>query len=34
LYKLLGVPLDLNFTDRTGRPVSILAHGQPISELF
>ena len=33
-YKLLGVPLDLSFTDRTGRPVPILPHGQPISELF
>jgi Protein of unknown function (DUF1501) len=33
-YRFLGVPLDLHFPDRAGRPVAILPHGRPIAELF
>jgi hypothetical protein len=33
-YKFLGVPLDLSFTDHSGRPVSLLANGRPIEELI
>jgi hypothetical protein len=32
-YRALGVPLDLEFADLTGRPVPILPHGKPIAEL-
>jgi hypothetical protein len=32
-YRALGVPLDLTFTDFTGRPMPILPHGEPIAEL-
>jgi uncharacterized protein (DUF1501 family) len=33
-YRHLGVPLDLVFPDRAGRPVPILPHGEPIAELI
>ena len=33
-YHSLGVPLDTTFTDNTGKPVPILPHGEPISELI
>lgn len=32
-YHALGVPLDLQFRDRAGRPVPILPQGEPIREL-
>jgi hypothetical protein len=32
-YRHLGVPLDLQFPDRTGRPIPILPSGQPIAGL-
>jgi hypothetical protein len=32
-YRYLGVPLDTQFHDMTGRPIPILPHGQPIAEL-
>ena len=32
-YQQLGVPLDLQFVDHFGRPVSILTQGTPIREL-
>lgn len=32
-YHHLGVPLDLSFTDRAGRPVPLLPGGAPIAEL-
>ena len=32
-YQYLGVPLDMQFTDHFGRPISILSHGTPIREL-
>jgi hypothetical protein len=32
-YHALGVPLDLHFTDFTGRPMPLLPHGKPIAEL-
>ncbi len=32
-YRALGVPLDLQFTDYTGRPTPILPQGEPIAEL-
>jgi len=34
LYQTLDVPLDKHFDDATGRPVSIVAGGKPIRELF
>jgi hypothetical protein len=33
-YRALGVPLDLEFTDLTGRPMPLLPHGKPIAELI
>ena len=33
-YRYLGIPLDLHYMDRSGRPVPILPSGQPIPELF
>jgi hypothetical protein len=33
-YKVLGVPLDLSFTDHAGRPVPLLNGGKPIEELL
>jgi len=32
-YRYLGVPLDTQFLDVTGRPIPILPHGEPIREL-
>ncbi len=32
-YRALGVPLDLHFTDHSGRPTPILPQGKPIAEL-
>jgi uncharacterized protein (DUF1501 family) len=34
LYQALHVPLDTHFADSTGRPVSIVGSGKPITELF
>lgn len=33
-YKYFGVPLDTALVDRTGRPIPILPHGEPIRELI
>jgi hypothetical protein len=33
-YRYLGIPLDTQLIDRTGRPMPILPHGQAISELI
>jgi hypothetical protein len=32
-YQYFGVPLDTQFVDHFGRPISILSHGSPIREL-
>ena len=32
-YRHLGIPLETHFTDRTGRPMPLLPHGEPIREL-
>jgi hypothetical protein len=34
LYRYFGVPLETQFADRTGRPVPLLPHGEPIRELI
>ena len=34
LYRYLGVPLETEFTDQTGRPVPLLPSGKPIRELI
>ena len=34
IYHTLGIPLDTHFEDASGRPVSIIGSGQPISELM
>ena len=34
LYRHLGVPLDAEYIDGTGRPVPIVYNGSPIHELF
>ncbi len=34
LYKAMGVPIDAQFEDYSGRPVSIVPNGAPIQELF
>lgn len=34
LYRYLGIPLDLQFPDHSGRPVSLLPSGRPIRELI
>lgn len=34
LYEAMGVPLDTHYEDTTGRPVSIVGGGKPISELL
>jgi hypothetical protein len=33
-YRYLGIPLDTQFTDRTGRPMPLLPHGEAIRELI
>ncbi len=33
-YRALGVPLDLQFNDHTGRPMPLLPRGKPIRELI
>jgi hypothetical protein len=33
LYQCLGVPLQTQFTDHTGRPIPLLPQGRPIQEL-
>ena len=33
-YAYLGIPLDTQFPDRSGRPIPILPHGEPIRELL
>ena len=34
IYHALGIPLDTHFEDASGRPVSIVGGGHPISELL
>ena len=34
IYQVMGIPLDTHYEDSTGRPVSIVGSGKPISELF
>jgi uncharacterized protein (DUF1501 family) len=34
LYRYLGVPLETEFTDQSGRPVPLLPSGKPIRELI
>ena len=34
IYHTLGIPLDTHFEDASGRPVSIVGSGRPITELF
>src|SRR5262245_3074865 len=34
LYRYLGVPLDTQFTDLSGRPIALLPNGRPIRELI
>lgn len=34
LYQAMNVPLDTQFEDHSGRPVSIVPNGAPVSELF
>jgi hypothetical protein len=34
IYRHMGVPLDANYTDATGRPRAIVEQGKPIAELF
>ena len=34
IYRHMGVPLDATYLDATGRPRSIVEHGEPIAELF
>lgn len=34
IYEFLGVPLDAEYLDGTGRPIAIVDHGKPIAELF
>ncbi|MCX7393219.1 MAG: DUF1501 domain-containing protein [Planctomycetales bacterium] len=34
VYHILGIPLETNFEDSSGRPVSIVGSGQPITELL
>ena len=34
IYRHMGVPLDANYLDATGRPRGIVEHGRPIAELF
>src|SRR5262249_58108368 len=34
IYRHMGVPLELTYTDGTGRPRPIIEQGEPISELF
>jgi len=34
IYQYFGVPLDLTYTDHTGRPVYAVQDGEPIRELF
>lgn len=34
IYQHMGVPLDLEYLDGTGRPIPIVYNGSPISELF
>jgi hypothetical protein len=34
LYQALGIPLDTHYLDASGRPVSIVAGGKPVQELF
>ena len=32
--QFLGIPLDLAYTNPSGRPTPMLAHGKPIAELI
>jgi hypothetical protein len=34
IYRILGIPLDTHYDDASGRPVSIVGSGRPITELF
>lgn len=34
LYRYLGIPLDTQFPDRSGRPISLIPQGRAISELI
>lgn len=34
IYHTLGIPLDTHFEDASGRPVSIVGSGRPVTELF
>ena len=34
LYQALDVPLETHYEDASGRPVSIVAGGRPVRELF
>ena len=34
IYQTLGIPLDTHFEDASGRPVSIVGSGRPITELL
>jgi hypothetical protein len=33
-YQHMGVPLDAEYVDTTGRPIPIVYNGKPIAELF
>jgi hypothetical protein len=34
IYQLLGIPLETQYDDASGRPVSIVGAGRPIQELL
>ena len=34
IYDAMGIPLETHYEDASGRPVSIVDSGRPISELF
>ncbi len=34
IYQLLGIPLDTHYDDASGRPISIVGSGRPITELL
>jgi len=34
IYDAMGIPLGTHYEDASGRPVSIVDSGRPISELF
>jgi hypothetical protein len=34
VFHVLGMPLDLSYTNPNGRPVFMLDHGRPIAELI